>query len=171
MWTGSIPTRTELLVSGGGAVAFIVRSPFMTIYQGKTMSCSTIIFYCLNLPPHLCYCHENTFIPSLTPPPNPPSMITISHVINPVVKSALKYSTTPHLLIPTCCKPGGVEVDIKVAPLVADLEGSCKVGGFLTMAAIMFCTFCLCTHAQLEELDISSWILCNGNDVRAEAAL
>ena len=98
-------------------------------------------------------------------------MITISHVIDPVVESALKYSTAPRPLVPTCRDPGGVEVDVKVAPLVADLEGSCKVGGFLTTAAIMFCTFCLCTHAQIEELDISSWILRNGNDVRAEAAL
>ena len=92
-------------------------------------------------------------------------MITISHVIDPVVESALKYSTAPRPLVPTCRKPGGVEVDVKVAPLVADLEGSCKVGGFLTMAAIMFCTFCLCTHAQLEELNISSWRLRNGHDV------
>ena len=98
-------------------------------------------------------------------------MITISHVIDPVVESALKYSTAPCLLVPTCHEPGGIEVDIKVAPLVTDVEGSCKARGFLTMAAIMFCTFCLCTHAQLEELDILSWILHNSNDVRAKAAL
>ena len=82
-----------------------------------------------------------------------------------------KYSTAPRPLVPTCRKPGGVEVDVKVAPLVADLEGSCKVGGFLTTAAIMFCTFCLCTQAQLEDLDLSGWILRNGRDVRDEAAI
>ena len=98
-------------------------------------------------------------------------MITISHVIDPVIESALKYSTAPHPLVPTCCKPGGVEVDVKVAPLVIDLEGSCKVGGFLTMATIMFCTFCLCTQAQLEDLDLSGWILHNGHDVQEEAAI
>ena len=92
-------------------------------------------------------------------------MITISHVIDPVVESALKYSTAPHPLVPICCKPGGVEVDVKVAPLVADLEGSCKVGGFLTMATIMFCTFCLCTQAQLEDLNLLGWILHNGHDI------
>ena len=92
-------------------------------------------------------------------------MITISHVIDPVVESAPKYSTTSRLLVPTCRKPGGVEVDVKVAPLVADLEGSCKVRGFLTMATIMFCTFCLCTQAQLEDLDLLGWILHNGHDV------
>ena len=167
MWTGSIPTRTKLPVSGGGAVAFIIYSLFLTIYPGKSMSCGAIIFYCLNLPPHLCYCHKNIFIASLTPPPNPLSMITISHVIDPVVESALKfkYSTAPCLLVPTCHKPGGIEVDVKVTPLVADLEGSCKVGGFLITAAIMFCTFCLCTHAQLKELNISSWRLHNGHDI------
>jgi len=98
-------------------------------------------------------------------------MITISHVIDPVVESTLKYSTAPRSPVPTCREPDGVEVDIKVAPLIADLEGSCKVGGFLSTAATMFCTFCLCTHAQLEELDPARWILRNGRDVRAEAAL
>ena len=140
-------------------------------YQGKSVSCGAIIFYCLNLPPHLRYCHENTFIAGLTPPPNPPSMITISHVIDPVIESALKYSAAPRSPVPTCREPDGVEVDVKVAPLIADLEGSCKVGGFLSTAATMFCTFCLCTHAQLEELDPSRWILRNGRNVRAEAAL
>ena len=80
-------------------------------------------------------------------------MITISYVIDPVIESALKYSTTPCLLVPTCHKPDGVEVVVKVAPLIADLEGICKVGGFLMTATTMFCTFCPCTHAQLEELD------------------
>ena len=172
MWTGLIPTQIKSPVSGDETIAFVVHSHFLTIYQGKTVSCGTIIFYCLNLPPNLCYCHENTFIAGLTPPPPiPPSMVTISHVIDPVVKSALKYSTAPCPLVPTCCKPSGVEVDVKVAPLVADLEGSCKVGGFLTMAAIMFCTFCLCTQAQLEDLDLSGWILCNGHEIQEEAAI
>ena len=141
---------------------FIIHSPFWTINQGKSMSCSAIIFCCLNLLPHLCYCHENMFIAS---PPNPLSMITISYVIDPVIESTLKYSTTPHLPVPTCCVPDGVEVDIKVAPLIADLEGSCKVGGFLSTATTMFCTFCLCTHPQLEELDPLRWILCNSHDI------
>ena len=92
-------------------------------------------------------------------------MITISHVIDPVIESALKYSTAPCPLVPTCRKPGGVEVDIKVAPLIADLEGSCKVGGFLMTATIMFCTFCLCTQAQLEDLNLLGWILHNGHDI------
>ena len=103
-------------------------------------------------------------LPAL-PPPSLPSMITISHVIDLVVKSALKYSTAPCLLVPTCRKPSGVEVDVKVAPLVADLEGSCKVRGFLTMATRMFCTFCFCTQAQLEDLDLLGWILRNGHDI------
>jgi hypothetical protein len=35
----------------------------------------------------------------------------------------------------------------------------------------MFCTFCLCTKAQLEDFDPSTWILRNGRDVQDEAAL
>ena len=170
MQTGSILIRTKLPVSGGEAIAFIVRSPFATIYQGKTVSCGAIVFYCLNLPPDLRYCHENTFIAGLTPPPNPPTMITISHVIDPVVDSALKYGTAPRPVVPTCCDPDGVEVDVKIAPLIADHQGITKVGGFLDTAATMFCPVCLCTQAQIEEVDLSKWILRNGSDVQDEAA-
>ncbi|GLB37802.1 putative transposase family tnp2 [Lyophyllum shimeji] len=60
-------------------------------------------------------------------------------------------------------------IQVKAAPLIADLEASRKVAGFLAHAATMFCSFCLCTQDQIEDLNLDSWQLRNGAEVRAQA--
>jgi hypothetical protein len=123
----------------------------------------------LNLPPHLRYQAENTFIIGLTPPPHAPDPTTISHLLDPVITSVAKYGVVPGQDVPTSRHPDGIAVQVKIAPLIADLEGSHKVGGFLAHSAMMFCSFCLCTDDQLEDLNIQSWEPCNGAQVRAQA--
>ena len=123
----------------------------------------------MNLPFHLRYRPENTFIIGLTPPPRAPDPTTISHLLDPVIISTVKYGAAPGQDVPTSRHPNGIPVQVKVAPLMADLEGSRKVGGFLAHGATMFCSFCLCTGEQLEDLNIQSWTLRNGALVRAQA--
>ena len=74
---------------------------FIILKIGKHASCGAIVLYCLNLPPHLRYLPENTFIVGLTPPPHAPDMITISHIIEPLIDSVLKYATPPAQHLPT----------------------------------------------------------------------
>ncbi|KAF9455222.1 hypothetical protein BDZ94DRAFT_1375542 [Collybia nuda] len=111
----------------------------------------------------------NVFIAGLTPPPNMPNMITISHVLEPIVDGVSKYGTAQGFQVPTDAHPNGVAVHVKIAPLIADLEGSCKVSGFLAHGATCFCSFCLCTSAKLEDLNLQTWTLRNGADVRNQA--
>jgi len=68
-----------------------------------------------------------------------------------------KYGTLEREQVPTYGHPEGVTVQAKAAPLVADLEASRKVSGFLGHAANLFCSFCLCNHAEIEELDLGDW--------------
>lgn len=133
------------------------------------MSCGAILLYCLNLPFHIRYRFENTFIVGLTPPPHLPDPTTISHLLDPVITSVAKYGSAPGQNVPTSSHPDGIPVQAKIAPLIADLEGSRKTAGFLGHGAIMFCSFCLCTNGQLENLDITSWEPRNGAQVRAQA--
>jgi len=42
-----------------------------------------------------------------------------------------------------------------VAPLIADLEASRKASGFLSHAATMFCSFCLCKQEDLKILTLA----------------
>ena len=119
------------------------------------MSCGAIILYCLNLPPHLRYEPKNIFIVGLTPSPHMPDTTTISHLLDPVIIAVAKYGSSPGKQIPTCTNPAGAWVQAKIAPLIADLEASRKVSGFLSHAATMFCSFCLCIHEELENLSFS----------------
>jgi hypothetical protein len=127
------------------------------------------VLYCLNLPPHLRYKPENTFIIGLTPPPRLPDVITICHLLDPVISSVLKYGAAPGQHVPTFHHPECVSVQVKTAPLIADLEGSRKTAGFLGHSAAMFCSFCLCTSDQLADLNLAAWQTRQSAQVRAQA--
>ncbi|KAF8221547.1 hypothetical protein L208DRAFT_1032324, partial [Tricholoma matsutake] len=45
-------------------------NPYTNKIAGKQKPCGAILLYCLNLPFHLQYQFENTFIVGLTPPPH-----------------------------------------------------------------------------------------------------
>lgn len=136
---------------------------------GKQVSCGAIVLYCLNLPPHLRYKSENTFIVGLTPSPKMPTSTTICHLLDPFIESVAKYGFGPGLEVPTFNNPTGALVQVKVTPFIADLEASRKVSGFMDHAAIMFCAYCLCTHDQIERLDLYSWQLRDSAEVLQQA--
>jgi hypothetical protein len=96
-------------------------------------------------------------------------MITIAHFIEPLVDSFLKYGDGLGQLVPTIRSPHGVWVHVKIAPLIADLEGARKVSGFLTVGANLFCSFCLCTSEQMADVNLLAWRLRDGAEVRAQA--
>ncbi|KIJ92609.1 hypothetical protein K443DRAFT_135242 [Laccaria amethystina LaAM-08-1] len=74
-------------------------------------------------------------------------MITISHIIAPLIHSVLKYATPPAQHLPTFRHPAGVGFQIKA---------SHKDGGFMAHGATLFCSFCLCTADQIEDLNLQS---------------
>ncbi|KIJ90700.1 hypothetical protein K443DRAFT_15008 [Laccaria amethystina LaAM-08-1] len=57
----------------------------------------------------------------------------------------------------------------KVALLISDVEASHKAGGFMAHAATLFCSFCLCTADQIEDLNLQSWALRQGAQVQDQA--
>lgn len=122
----------------------------------------------MNLPERLRYLPENTCIIGITPAPHAPTMITISHIIQPFINSVLKYGIAPGEQVPTFAHPEGIPIQIKIAPLIADLEAARKAGGFMAHGATFFCSFCLCTSNQVEDLNLQSWTLRNGAEVRQQ---
>ncbi|KAF8221793.1 hypothetical protein L208DRAFT_1023505, partial [Tricholoma matsutake] len=61
---------------------------------------------------------------------------TISHLLEPVIKSVAKYGAAPGQNLPTSRHPDGISVKEKIAPVIADLEGSRKATGFLGHAQV-----------------------------------
>lgn len=80
----------------------------------------------------------------------------------------MKYAVNPGELIPTFFNPEGAYVQVKIAPLIADSPARAEVGGFLSHAANLLCSFCLCTKDDLENLDLESWEPRSGIQVRSE---
>ncbi|PPQ74622.1 hypothetical protein CVT26_007466 [Gymnopilus dilepis] len=135
-------------------------NPYTNKIAGKKASSGTIMLYCLNLPPHLRYRPENTFIVGITPSPHAPNPTTISHLLDPIVESLAKYNIS--FSVPTFGNPAGVPITVKAVPLIADLEANNKVSGFLAHSAIMYCSFCLSTQDQIEDLNLQSFQIRNG---------
>ena len=108
------------------------------------------MLYCLNFPPHLQYLPENILIIGLMPPPHLPTHTTISHFIVPIIAAVAKYGTVLGKMVPTFDHLNGASTQARIISLIADLEASCKVSGFLSHAATMFCSFCLYTIDQME---------------------
>ncbi len=136
---------------------------------GKTASCGAIALYCLNLPLHLRYRPENIFLVGFTPPPKTPTHETLCHLLNPVMTVLATYGVAPGKLLPIFNNAQWVPVEVKIAPLISDSPARAEVGGFLGHAAIQLCSFCSCTKDDIENLDMSSWTLRTGAQVRLQA--
>lgn len=103
------------------------------------------------------------------PSPNLPTAITICHLLDPFIESVAKYGVAPGQEVSTYTNPAGALVQVKVAPLVSDLEATRKASGFLDHSATMFCSVCLCRHDEIENLDFHTWQYRNGAEVRQQA--
>ena len=83
-------------------------NPFSNKIGGKTVSCGTIMMFCLNFPYYLQHKPENTFFSGITPPPHEPSVVTITALLNPLVEQLqLFYSG---IIIWTYCHPTGTMI-------------------------------------------------------------
>ncbi|KAF8236639.1 hypothetical protein L208DRAFT_1251116, partial [Tricholoma matsutake] len=109
-------------------------NPYTNKIAGQKVYCGAILLYCWNLPFNLRYQPENILIVGLTPPPHLPDSTNISHLLDPVITSVAKYGVAPGQDVPTSRHPNGIPVQAKIAPVIADLEGSQKVSGFLSRA-------------------------------------
>jgi hypothetical protein len=123
---------------------------------GKQVSTGTVILYCLNLPPEVCYLPENVFIVGLTPSPSKPTAATLMPLLDPLMKTILEYDL-PGKITSTYYHPEGVKVSAQIVSLVADLPAAREAGGFLSYAATMFCSICLLRRDEKGRLDYWLW--------------
>ncbi|KAF8234899.1 hypothetical protein L208DRAFT_1259835, partial [Tricholoma matsutake] len=72
-------------------------NPYTNKISGKKVSCGAILLYCLNLPFHLRYQFENTFIAGLTPPHHV-DPTTISHLLERLLPSMVLPIPLPFLV-------------------------------------------------------------------------
>ncbi|KAJ3755182.1 hypothetical protein EV360DRAFT_50186 [Lentinula raphanica] len=102
------------------------------------------------------------------PAPHGPTVWTIHHILEQYCESIIEFDL-PGQVMQTSVNPDGTRISARVYPNIADLLASKKFTGFGSPSAKYFCTWCTLSKEDVESLDYNSWILRNGNTVRAQA--
>ncbi|THV01355.1 hypothetical protein K435DRAFT_818072 [Dendrothele bispora CBS 962.96] len=102
----------------------------------------------MNLPPDIRYLPENVFIVGITPGPNLPDVITISHILRPLIDTLITHWNG--IIIQTHLHPAGTLIRVAVLPFIADLQAIRKITGFLGHSANLFCSWCICPNSDKE---------------------
>ncbi|EJD37724.1 hypothetical protein AURDEDRAFT_72911 [Auricularia subglabra TFB-10046 SS5] len=142
-------------------------NPLTNKIAGKKISYGAIILCCMNLPPELRHLPENVYFAGIIPGPKEPSIVTMTHVLELLVKDLLPYWVGKDVC--TFRFPAGRRIRVALIPLIADLLAIRKMSGFGAHSCTYFCSYCLCTIDDIESLDIGSWTLRNSNTVKAQA--
>jgi len=132
-------------------------NPFSNKIGGKAVSCGVIIMFCLNLSYHLWHKPENTFFAGITPPPHEPSVVTISALLNPLVKQLkLFYSG---IITQTHRHPTGTVIQLVVLSAIGDLPAIWKALGYAGIAAYHFCSFCKLDRSKYHKWPLTDlWV-------------
>lgn len=107
---------------------------------------------CLNLHPSIRYKPCFTYLAGIVPSPNQPNMITISHVLRPLVDSLLELENG--VLIHTNQFPFGRQVQVRLLALIGDIVATHKVGGFTSHSGEFFCSWCKAQKSELQNLEV-----------------
>lgn len=142
-------------------------NPLTNKIAGKKISCGAVILCCMNLPPELRYLPENVFFAGLIPGPKEPSIITMTHVLDPIVSDLLPFWTGK--ILPTYSQPAGRLIRVALIPVIADLIAIRKMSGFGAHSCTHFCSYCHCTLDEIERLDIENFVPRNRNEVKEQA--
>ncbi|THU79618.1 hypothetical protein K435DRAFT_823868 [Dendrothele bispora CBS 962.96] len=121
-------------------------NPFTNKIAGKVVSTGAILLCCMNLPPDIRYLPENVFIVGITPGPNLPDVITISHILRPLIDTLITHWNG--IIIQTHLHPAGTPIRVAIT-------------GFLGHSANLFCS-------DKECLDLNKWRLRNAVEVREQ---
>ncbi|KZV78137.1 hypothetical protein EXIGLDRAFT_577645, partial [Exidia glandulosa HHB12029] len=108
-------------------------NPFGNKKGGKVVSCGAIMLACMNLPPEIRYLPENLFFCGVMPPPFSADVITLSHLIAPIISQLVALFVG--MLFATFEHPDGVWVRAAILPIIADLGAIRKLCGYRWRAA------------------------------------
>ncbi|KAJ3567228.1 hypothetical protein NP233_g6497 [Leucocoprinus birnbaumii] len=132
-------------------------NPFTNKQAGKQISTCGIYLVCLNLPPELRYRPENVFLVGVVPGPSEPHVHQINHILKPLVDIFIVLWEKGVYLVRMPKYMTGRHVFAVIIPLVCDLPATRKVAGLGGHTFSCFCSECMLTHDDIENIDIKSW--------------
>ena len=130
--------------------------PLHMLEAKQTLSCTAIYMVILNFPPHLRYLFRNMYLAGVIPGPGKPSLDQINHVLSLLVLELLDFWRGIFYTI-TFAAASGLLTKGAMIPLVCDMLAARQLCGLGSATSTWFCTFCLLTIQEIENLDKSTW--------------
>jgi len=130
--------------------------PLHKLEAKQTMSCTAIYMVLLNFPPTLRYLFRNMYLAGVIPGPGKPSLDQINHALSLLVLELLDFWKGVFYTI-TFASASGLLTKGAMIPLVCDMLAARQLCGLGSATSTWFCTFCLLTIQEIENLDKSSW--------------
>ena len=130
--------------------------PLGSLKVKQSMSATAIYMVLLNFPKEQRFKYKNMYLVGVIPGPSKPSLEQINHVLSLLVLELLEfwkgvfYTRTYKFL-------GGRLSKGAMIPLVADMLAARQVAGFGSVTSTLFCTSCLLTIQDIENLQKHTW--------------
>jgi len=131
-------------------------NPFHMLEAKQSVSCTAIYMVVLNFPEHLRFLFRNMYLAGVIPGPGKPSLDQINHALSLVVAELLDFWKGIYYTV-TFASMCGCLVKGAMIPLVCDMLAARQLAGFGSATSTWFCTFCLLTIQDIENLDKSTW--------------
>ena len=130
--------------------------PLGSLEAKQSMSATAIYMVLLNLPREERFKYKNMYLAGVIPGPSKPSLAQINHVLSLLVIELLEfwkgvYYTRTYKFL------GGRFSKGAMIPLVCDMLAARQVAGFGSVTSTFFCTFCLLTIQDIENLQKHTW--------------
>ncbi|MBW0576842.1 hypothetical protein O181_116557 [Austropuccinia psidii MF-1] len=113
---------------------------------GKQVSMGLMALNCLNLLPRLQFQKAYTCLAGVIPAPKQPDMVTINHVLQPLISQLLELNQGFEITTPMY--PHGHQISVILVSLLGDIVANHKVSGFMSHFAKRFCSWCEITDDE-----------------------
>lgn len=132
-------------------------NPFGNKQSGHHTSITFVILVCLSLPPNLRHQAENIFLVGIAPGPREPSLEQMNWILQPLVTELQHLWTHGLLLSKTHKYNHGRLIRAALLVFIGDIPSLRRCLGFPSANATFFCSFCLLTKKEINNLDQSTW--------------
>jgi hypothetical protein len=130
--------------------------PLHNLEAKQLMSATAIFLVLLNFPEDQRYKSKNMYLAGVIPGPGKPSLEQINHVLSLIVKELLEFWKGVYFTR-SAKFPNGRFSKGALIPLVCDMLAARQIAGLGSVNSKFFCTFCLLTIQEIENLDKSTW--------------
>ena len=130
--------------------------PLGSLEAKQSMSATAIYMVLLNFPKEERFKYKNMYLVGVIPGPSKPSLAQINHALSLLVLELLEFWKGVYYTR-TYKFPDGRFSKGAMIPLVSDMLAARQVAGFGSVTSTFFCTFCLLTIQDIENLQKHTW--------------